>query len=77
MEDTGAYAGGLREGDVITSLDGVRLTDIMVYENIKNRHSVGDMVEVTVYRDDNRFDEVSGKYLTFSVYFIDSAEIQK
>ncbi|MBQ1955987.1 MAG: trypsin-like peptidase domain-containing protein [Clostridia bacterium] len=77
IEDTGAYAGGLREGDVITSLDGVRLTDIMVYENIKNRHNVGDMVEVTVYRDDNRFDEVSGKYLTFSVYFIDSAELQK
>ena len=77
MEDTGTYAAGLREGDVITALDGVRLTDIMVYENVRNRHSVGDKVEVTVYRDDDRFDEISGEYLTFSVYFIDSAELQK
>ncbi|MBR6772202.1 MAG: trypsin-like peptidase domain-containing protein [Clostridia bacterium] len=77
LENTGTYAAGLRAGDVITSLDGVRLTDIMVYENVRKQHSVGDKVEVTVYRDDDRFDNVSGEYLTFSVYFIDSAELQK
>lgn len=77
LENTSTYAAGLRAGDVITAMDGVRLTDILVYENVKNRHNIGDKVEVTVYRDDNRFDEVSGEYLTFAVYFIDSAEIQK
>ena len=76
LENTSTYDAGLRAGDVITHMDGVKLTDILVYENIKNRHSVGDKVEVTVYRDDDRFDEKDGEYLDFTVYFMSSADIQ-
>lgn len=71
-----SFSVGLRPGDVITAIDGVRLTDVLIYETIKSRHSVGDMVELTVYRDSNRFDNDKGEYVSMSVCFIDSADIQ-
>ncbi|MBR4941418.1 MAG: trypsin-like peptidase domain-containing protein [Clostridia bacterium] len=76
QENSSTFASGLRSGDIITELDGVRLTDIWIYENVKSHHKVGDKVELTVYRDGNRFDENQGEYLTLTVYFIDNSEFR-
>ena len=75
-QNSHSYAMGLRAGDVITELDGVRLTDVLIYENLKGRHSVGDMVELTVYRDENLYDDEGGEYISMSVYLINFADIQ-
>ena len=39
-----AYLKGLREGDVITAIDDVKLTDLLAYNNIIDSHSAGDEV---------------------------------
>ena len=75
-QNSHSYAMGLRAGDVITELDGVRLTDVLIYETLKGRHSVGDMVELTVYRDENLYDDEKGEYISMSVYLINFADIQ-
>ncbi len=77
FENTPTHAAGIRPGDVITMMDGVRLTDLAIYRNIKNTHSVGDRVELTVYRDANIYDHIGGEYLNFTVYFINEADIQQ
>lgn len=74
-EGSSAYDEGLRAGDVITEIDGVRLTDLLAYNTIKESHSEGDIVELTVYRDEDRFDDEEGEYLEIAVYFIDSSQM--
>ena len=47
----------------------------MAYNTIKESHSEGDIVELTVYRDEDRFDDEEGEYLEIAVYFIDSSQM--
>ena len=59
---SGAEKAGLRAGDVITGMDGVRLTDILVYTRLAAKHAAGDTALLRVYRDENRYDDREGTY---------------
>ena len=50
-EYSAAEKAGLRVGDVITSVDGTKITSIDELNEIKNKHSVGDKLKLTIYRD--------------------------
>ncbi|MDF1603934.1 trypsin-like peptidase domain-containing protein [Nocardioides sp. YIM 152315] len=51
MADTPAEAGGLRKGDVITAVDGSRVTDGIALIVAIRTHQPGERVEFTVLRD--------------------------
>jgi Trypsin-like serine proteases, typically periplasmic, contain C-terminal PDZ domain len=45
-----AYKAGIQKDDIITKFDGVKVTQYSDLENQKNKHKPGDVVEVEVYR---------------------------
>jgi serine protease Do len=51
MPLTGAFNAGLRRGDIITKVDGVSVKTHSELENQKNKHKVGEILKVEVYRD--------------------------
>lgn len=58
-EDSGAFNSDLKQGDVITSIDGEEITTMQELNDIKNKKEIGDTVKLTVYR--------SGKYLDIEI----------
>ena len=52
VEDDGpAKAAGLVVGDVITEVDGKAVASVDDINLIKNNHSIGDTISLTIYRD--------------------------
>lgn len=52
VEDfSGAQKAGIKVGDVITEFDGEEVTTVDEITEIKNKHNIGDIVKVKVYRD--------------------------
>ena len=41
---------GLREGDIIIAIDGTAVSSMDDLNAIKNQHTAGDTVQLTVYR---------------------------
>lgn len=52
VEDfSAAQKAGIKVGDVITEIDGKKVTNVDEINDIKNNHSIGDKLKVKVYRD--------------------------
>ena len=57
VEDgSGADKAGIKVGDTIIGADGESITSMNELTEIKNKHSVGDTMILTVYRDGENFD---------------------
>ena len=57
VEDfSAAQKAGLKTGDVITAVDGKNITSMNELNEIKNSHSIGDTLKLTVNRDGNSMD---------------------
>ena len=67
------YKKGLNEGDVITEIDNIKLTDLLAYNNILDSHNVGDNISLTVYRDTNIYDRQPGAYFRLTVSLMDES----
>ena len=68
-----AARNGLTVGDVITRIDGLSITDLAAFINIKNGHAVGDTLLLTVYRDTNLYDRLPGSLYEISVTLMDES----
>lgn len=55
-EFSAAEKAGLKIGDVITKIDGKEITTMDELNEIKNSHSIGDEVTLTIYRNGNNKD---------------------
>lgn len=62
---SGAYAAGIREGDIITAINDTAVTSVDGLNAVKNTFSAGDTVTLTVYR--------SGQTATVVVELMDEA----
>ncbi len=51
---TGAYIAGIKENDIITKFEGKQVKSLEDLNVIKNEHQPGDVVEVEVYRIDEK-----------------------
>jgi serine protease Do len=51
-----AYAQGIREGDIITSVDGTTVSSTEELSRIKNSHTAGDQVTMTIYRNGKSYE---------------------
>ncbi|UWG99323.1 trypsin-like peptidase domain-containing protein [Dehalobacter sp. DCM] len=51
-----AYKAGIREGDIITKIDGTAVSSSLELSHELFKHNVGDVVTVTYYRDDTTKD---------------------
>ncbi len=60
-----AQASGIREGDIVTAINGQRITTVDELNTVKNQYSAGDEVTLTIYR--------SGAYYDVAVTLIDQA----
>ena len=49
-EDSNAINSGLKKGDVITAINGTKVTTMQELNNVKNNLQIGDTVTLTVYR---------------------------
>jgi serine protease Do len=59
--DSPAEKAGIKEGDIITEIDGLKLSDEKnVLSNIINKKKIGETIKMKVYRDDKEM-EVSVK----------------
>jgi serine protease Do len=54
--DSDAYAQGIREGDIITAVDGTTVSSAEELSRIKNSHTAGDQVTVTIYRNGKSYE---------------------
>ena len=72
-ENSDAYVQGLQEGDYITAVNGVNVVSVAEVKEIIRDLSIGDTVELEVYR----IDEESGEDETFSltVALVDQSEL--
>lgn len=55
VEYSGADRAGLKRGDVITKLDGKRISKIEEIVEIVRKHKVGDIVEIEIYNELNQY----------------------
>lgn len=46
-----ASNGGLKDGDIVTKIDGNKVSTVSEFKYELYKHSIGDIVEVTYYRD--------------------------
>lgn len=46
-----ASAGGLKDGDIVTKIDGNNITTVSEFKYELYKHSIGDTIEVTYYRN--------------------------
>lgn len=46
-----ASNGGLKEGDIVTKIDGNNITTVSEFKYELYKHNIGDTIEVTYYRD--------------------------
>lgn len=66
VKDSGAVKGGVKIGDIITSLDGQKITDENSISKIIRGKKVGDHVKVRIFRD--------GKTLDLSVTLTEASD---
>ena len=52
-EFSAAEKAGLKIGDVITSIDGKKITSMDELNEVKNSHQIGDEIKITIFRDGN------------------------
>ena len=64
-EGSDAKAKGIREGDIVTAINGERISSIDELNTVKHQYAAGDEVTLTVYR--------SGTYYEVTVTLIDQA----
>lgn len=64
-EGSDAKAKGIREGDIVTAINGERISSIDELNTVKNQYVAGDEVTLTVYR--------SGTYYEVTVTLVDQA----
>ena len=62
-----AYQQGVKEGDIITGVNGEEITCMSEINSIKNNMKAGDSMELTIYR--------SGKTLTIRITLVDQADL--
>ena len=67
-EGSDALKKGLREGDVITAVNGLPVATVAQVNTIKEKLQVGDSLTLTVYRDGESFD--------LEVELVDTADVQ-
>ena len=53
---TPARACGLRQGDIITAINGVSVTTMEQLNRVKNQFTAGQTITLTIYRDGKTFD---------------------
>ncbi len=58
---SGAYEAGIKKGDIITRFDGQPVKNRYELDELRDRHAVGDIVEVEIYRYSDK------KYYTLKV----------
>lgn len=56
--NSGAYAAGIKQGDVITKIDGTEITSMDELNKIKNSKNIKDTVILTIYRK-GKYEDVS------------------
>lgn len=64
-EGSDAKAKGIREGDIVTAINGEKICSIDELNTVKNQYAAGDEVTLTIYR--------SGTYYEVTVTLIDQA----
>ncbi len=64
-EGSDAKAKGIREGDIVTAINGEKICSIDELNTVKNQYAAGDEVTLTVYR--------SGTYYEVTVTLVDQA----
>ena len=69
IKDTDAWKQGIREGDIILKANGTAVNKTNELNDLKNKLQVGDVIELTVWRD--------GKELQFRVKLMDTNEVYK
>lgn len=52
-EFSAAEKSGIKNGDVITSIDGKKVTTMDELNEVKNSHNIGDIIKLTIFRDGN------------------------
>ena len=64
-EGSDAKAKGIREGDIVTAINGEKICSIDELNTVKNQYAAGDEVTLTIYR--------SGAYYEVTVTLVDQA----
>ena len=64
-EGSDAKAKGIREGDIVTAINGEKICSIDELNTVKNQYAAGDEVTLTIYR--------SGTYYEVTVTIVDQA----
>ena len=49
-ENSAAYEAGIRQGDIITAIEGTTISTMEELNEIKNGYNAGDTVKITIYR---------------------------
>jgi len=49
-DGSAAYDAGIRQGDVITAVEGTEITDMDTLNEIKNQYNAGDTITITLFR---------------------------
>lgn len=57
LEDSAAEKADLKQGDIITEVDGQAVTSVNEMNIIKNKHSIGDTITLKIYRD-NKYQDI-------------------
>ena len=55
-EGSAAYEAGIRQGDVITAVEGTEITDMDSLNTIKNQYNAGDTITITIFRAGEKMD---------------------
>lgn len=66
-ENSDAYEKGIREGDIITAIEGVEVSSTEEFSRIKNEYVAGDSLKLTIYRN--------GVFYEVSVALMDRADL--
>ncbi len=51
VDNSSAAEAGLKSGDVITAVDGIKVSDVTHFRYLLYKHSIGDTIKVTYIRD--------------------------
>ena len=54
--ESDAYSKGLKKGDIITAVNGVKISNMAELDEQKNNHSPGDTITLSVYRNTRTVD---------------------
>ena len=51
VDNSAASNAGLKSGDVITAVDGTKVSDVTHFRYLLYKHSIGDTIKITYIRD--------------------------